>query len=120
MLNTGFLTSQCRHLQVVHLGEGHDQRELVLLDGELEEGPAADDLEAGQDDPLDVHVGDEDVPGDLSDVLEEAEVEVLVLEPGELQVAVNIGAVGVSVPEVPVVVLPVAGHGHPPIGPDTN
>ena len=65
-------------------------------------------------------MADEDVAGDLPDVLEEAEVEVLVLEPGELQVAVDIGAVGVSVPEVPVVVLPVAGHGHPSIGPDTN
>ena len=104
----------------MHLGEGHDQRELVLLDGQLEEGPAADDLEAGQDDPLDVHVGDEDVPGDLSDVLEEAEVEVLVLEPGKLQVAVDIGAVGVSVPEVPVVVLAVGWHRHSPVCPDTN
>ena len=120
MLNTGFLTSQCRHLQVVHLGEGHDQRELVLLDGQLEEGPAAHDLEAGQDDPPDVHVGDEDVPGDLSDVLEEAEVEVLVLEPGELQVAVHVGAVCVSVPQVPIVMLPVAWHRHPSIGSDTN
>lgn len=104
----------------MHLGEGHDQGELVLLDGQLEQGAAPDDLEAGQDDPLDVHVGDEDVAGDLSDVLEEAEVQVLVLQPGELQVAVHVGAVGVSVPQVAVVMLPVAGHGHPTIGSDTN
>ena len=104
----------------MHLGEGHDQGELVLLDGELEQGPASDDLEAGQDDPLDVHVGDEDVAGDLPDVLEEAEVEVLVLQPGQLQVAVHIGAVGVSVAQISVVVLPVGRNGHPPVRPDTN
>ena len=104
----------------MHLGEGHDQGELVLLDSQLEQSPASDDLEAGQDDPLDVHVGDEDVAGDLSDVLEEAEVEVLILEPSELEVAVHIGAVGVSVPQVPVVVLAVAWHRHPSIGSDTN
>ena len=82
----------------MHLGECHDQGELVLLDSQLEQSPAPDDLEAGQDDSLHVHVGDEDVAGDLSDVLEEAEVEVLVLEPGKLQVSVHISAVRVSVP----------------------
>ena len=46
-------------------------------------------------------MGDEDVAGDLADVLEEAEVEVLVLEPGQLQVAVHEGAVGVPVSQVP-------------------
>ena len=34
----------------------------------------------------------------LPDVLKEGEVEVLVLEPGQLQVTVHVGAVGVSVP----------------------
>ena len=34
----------------------------------------------------------------LPDVLKEAEIKVLVLEPGELQVSVHIGAVRVSVP----------------------
>ena len=104
----------------MHLGECHDQGELVLLDSQLEQSPAPDDLEAGQDDPLDVHVGDEDVAGDLSDVLEEAEVEALVLEPGELQVAVHVSAVCVSIPQVPIVMLPVAWHRHPSIGSDTN
>ena len=64
----------------MHLGQGHQQRELVLLHGELEEGAASDDLEAGEDDPPHVHVGDEDVAGDLADVLEEAQVQVLVLK----------------------------------------
>ena len=34
----------------------------------------------------------------LPDVLKEAEIKVLVLEPGELQVSVHVGAVRVSVP----------------------
>ena len=42
------------------------------------------------------------------------------LEPGELEVSVHEGAVGVSVAEVAVVVLTVARHRHPPVGPDTN
>ena len=49
----------------MHLGQGHQQRELVLLHGELEEGAAADDLQRGQHDPRHVHVRDEDVARDL-------------------------------------------------------
>lgn len=56
---------------------------------------------------------------DLSYVLEEAEVHVFVLQPRQLQVAVHIRAVGVSVLQVAVVVLPVGRHRHPPVGPDT-
>ena len=114
------LTSQSRHLEVVHLAQRHQQRELVLLDRELEQSPASDDLEAGQDDPPDIHMGDEDIAGDLSDVLEEAQVQVLVLEPGQLEVAVHEGAVSVAVPQVPVVMLPVARHRHPPVRSDAN
>jgi len=65
-------------------------------------------------------VADEDVAGDLPDVLEEAEVEVLVLEPRQLQVAVHEGAVGVPVSEVPIVMLPVRRNRHSAVGPDTN
>ena len=35
----------------------------------------------------------------LPDVLKEAEVKILILKPGEFQVAIHIGAVRVSVPE---------------------
>ena len=38
-------------------------------------------------------MGDQDIAGDLTDVLEEAQVKVLVLKPGQLQVAVNVGTV---------------------------
>jgi hypothetical protein len=40
----GGLTSQRRQLEVVHLGQRHDQRELVLVHGKLEQRPPADDL----------------------------------------------------------------------------
>ena len=104
----------------MHLRQGNQQGKLILLNCQFEQGSTSDDLEAGQDDPPDVHVGDEDVAGDLLDVLQEAEVQVLVLEPGQLQVAVHEGAVGVSVPKVPVVVLAVGWHRHSPVCPDTN
>ncbi len=57
-------------------------------------------------------MGDEDIAGDLADVLEEGEVQILVLQPGELQVAVHVSAVGVAVAQVAVVMLGVAHPGH--------
>ena len=102
----------------MHLGQGHDEGELVVLHVELEERPPADDLEGGQHDPRDVDVRDEHVAGDLADVLEEGEVEVLVLQPGQLEVAVHVGAVGVAVAEVTVVVLAVVRHRHPAVRAD--
>ena len=70
-------------------------------------------LQRRQNYPGDIDLGDEDIAGDLSDVLQETQVQVLILQPGQLQVAVDVGAVGVPVPQVAVVVLPVAGHRHP-------
>jgi hypothetical protein len=107
-----FLTSKGGELEVVHLGEGGEQGELVVVHVELEERAAADDLQTGQHDALDVDVRDEHVAGHLADQAEEAEVEVLVLQPGQLQVAVHVRAVGVAVAQVAVVVLPVRGHRH--------
>lgn len=111
---------QRRQLEREHLGEGHQQGELFLAHVHLEEGPAADDLQPGQDDPLDVHVRDQDVTGHLADVLEEAQVEVLVLQPRQLQVTVDVGAVGVAVLQVPVVVVAVRRNGHATVGSDAN
>ena len=59
MLCTLFsLTSERGHLQVVHLGEGDHEGELVIEYNrvDLEERPPADDLERGQHDPSHVHV----------------------------------------------------------------
>ena len=80
----------------MHLGQRHDQGELVVLHVELEQVPPPNDLEAGQHNAPEVHMGDEHIAGDLADVVEEGEVQVLVLQPGQLQVAVNVGAVRVA------------------------
>ena len=42
------VTSECWHLQVVHLGEGDDEGELIVLHVELEQRSAPDNLEAGK------------------------------------------------------------------------
>ena len=63
---------------------------------------------------------DEDVAGDLSDVPEKAEVEIVILEPGQFEIAVDVGAVGVAVPEVAVVVIAVVDGGETAVGADAN
>ena len=67
------------------------------MNSQLEQGPTSDDLEGWEDDPRHVDVRNEDVARDLADVLQEAEVQVLVLKPRELKVAVHVRAVGVPV-----------------------
>ena len=104
----------------MHLGEGNDERELFVVDAEFEERPPADDLQRRKDDAADVHVADEDVAGHLADVLQEGQVEVLVLQPRQLQVTVDVGAVGVAVAQVAVVVFPVRWYRHPTVGTDAN
>ena len=116
----GSPTSQGWQLKVVHLGVRHNQGKLLILDVELEQRPTADDLEGGQDDLGNVDVADQDVAGDLPDVAEEAQVQVLVLKPGQLQVAVDVGAVGVPVPEVAVVVVAVVDRGEAAVRADAN
>ena len=74
------LTSECWHLEIVHLGESDKEGELILLNCQLEESPASNDLEAGQDDPPDIHVRDEDISRDLADMLKKTEIKVLVLK----------------------------------------
>ena len=90
------LTSERRKLEIMHLGQRHDQGELIVLHVELEQVPPPNDLQAGQYNASEVNVGDEHIAGDLTDVVEEGEVQVLVLQPGQLQVAINVGAVRVS------------------------
>ena len=63
----------------MHLGERDHERELVVLHVQLEERPAADDLQRRQHDARHVHMRDEDVAGDLADVLQEAQIQRLVL-----------------------------------------
>ena len=72
---------------------------------QLEQRPAAYDLQLRQDDLLHVHVADEDITRDLTNVLEETKVELVALQPRNLEVAVDIGAVCVAVAQVAVMVL---------------
>lgn len=104
------LTSKRRRLQVLHLTEGDHQRELLIADVQLEERPPADDLQRGEDNARDVDVADQHVAGHLANVLQEAQVKGLVLQPGQLEVAVDVGAVGVAVAQVVVVVLAIRRH----------
>ena len=113
-------TSQGRQFKVVHLGQRDNQGELGVVHTQLEERPPPDDLQRRQHDLRHFYVGDQDVAGDLADVLQEAQVQVLVLQPRQLQVAVDVGAVGVAVAEVAVVVLAVVGDGHAAVGADAN
>ena len=90
------------------------------MDIEFEKSPATNDLKTRQNDLFDVHMADEDVSGDLPDVLKEAEVLVGVLKPCQLKVSVHVSAVGVSVSKVPVVVVSVVRHRHSPICANTD
>lgn len=94
----------------MHFGEGDEEGKLLLVDIKSEEGTAADDLEARKDHAANVDMGYEDVAGDLADVVEEAQVQVVVLDPRQLQVPVHVAAVHVPLPQVPVVVVPVGWH----------
>ena len=88
-------TSQSRQFQVVHLGEGDNQGKLVILHVQLEERASAHNLQGGQDDAPHVHVRDEHVAGHLPDVTEEGQVQVLILQPRQLQVPIHVRAVGI-------------------------
>ena len=90
------------------------------MDVELEEVAAADDLQRRQDDAPDVDVRDEHVARHLADVLQEAQVQVLVLQPRQLQIAVDVRAVGVTIAQVTVMVLFIRRSRHATVGADTN
>lgn len=90
------------------------------MDGKLEESSAPYDLQSRQNDLFDVHVADEHVTSDLPYILEKAEVESLVLEPCDLQVAVDVSTVGVPVSKIPIVMLLVGRNGEAAIGSNAN
>ena len=50
-------------------------------------------------------MGYEDITRDLTNMLQEREVEVFILKPGQFQISVDVCAIGVSIPEISVVVL---------------
>ena len=104
----------------MHLAQRYKKGELHIIRVDLEGRPTSNDLQARQGNLADVHVADEDVARHLADVLQEAQVQVLLLEPCQLQVAVDVRAVGIPVTEVSVVVVPVRGDGHAAVGADAD
>lgn len=90
------------------------------MNGEFEQCSSSYDLQSRQNDLLDVHVADEHITCDLPYILEETEVECLVLEPCDLQIAVNVSTVGVPVSKIPVVVLFVGRNREAAIGSNAN
>lgn len=109
--------AQCRQLQRVHVRERHKQPVRFLPLVQLEGGPAADDLQPGQYHLRQIDMADQHVPGHLADVLEKVQIGD-VLDPGDLQIAVHVRAVGVAVAQIFVMILAVRRHRHPPIRTD--
>lgn len=56
----------------------------------------------------------------LADVLQEGEVQVLILQPRQLQVAIHVCAIDEAIPKVAIMVVSVGGHRHTPRGADAN
>ena len=63
----------------MHFGKGHNQSKLIFMHGQLEQSSTSDDLQRRQNDFGDIHVGNEDIAGDLPDMLQKAEVQVFIL-----------------------------------------
>jgi len=63
---------------------------------------------------------DQNIAGDLPYVVQEAEVQILVGQPGQLQVAIHIRTVRVPISEVPVMMFLVGGHGEPRFSADAD
>lgn len=89
------------------LGKSDEQGKFLLVDAQLEASSPANDLQVRKNHLLRVDVRDEDVTGDLADVLEKAEIDVFILDPSQFQVPVDVAAIGVPLSEIPVMVLPV-------------
>lgn len=73
--------SQGREFEGVHLGRGDDERELLLVVGHLEQGPSANDLQTGEYYSSEIHVRNQHVTGHFPYVLQEAQVQILILQP---------------------------------------
>lgn len=110
--------SKCGQLQRLHLRERHEKAELAVPDIELEERPPADDLKTWKLNVFRVDMTDKHVAGDFTNVLQEAEVIRVVLNPSDFEVPVDICAVRVAIPQVLVVELAVWWHRHASISPN--
>lgn len=104
----------------MHLRQSDNERKLILLHIDLEQSPSSDDLQRRQNNPPDIHMRNQNITSDFSNVLQEAEIEILVLQPSQFQISVDVSAVGVSVAKVAVVVFAVVGNGHAAVRADAD
>ena len=99
----------------MHFGKGHNQSKLIFMDAELEKGSTSDDLQRGQNDFGDIHVWNEDIASDLTDMLQKAEVKIFILQPCQFQVSINVGAIGVAISQILVMMFTIGRYRHPTI-----
>lgn len=102
----------------MHLRKSNEKGKTGFHDREFEEGSSTDDLQRGQHYLLHIYMRNKHIARYLTNVLEEGEVEVFILQPGEFQVAIDVGAIDESISEIPVVMVPVGGDRHPACSPD--
>lgn len=106
------LTSESWHLQVLHLTQGDHESEFLVTDIKLEQRSTSYDLQIRQDDPFNVNMGNQDVTGDLANVLQKVKVQILVLQPCQLQVPIHICTICITIAKILIVVFAIRRNGH--------
>lgn len=86
------------------------QCELLVVVGHLEERPTTNYLQTWKYDAPNIDVRDQNVASHFAYVLEEAQVEIAILEPCQFQVTINVRAVRKSIFQISVVVVTVGRH----------
>jgi hypothetical protein len=94
-----WLTTKGWKLQGIYLREAEHEGKLLALIFQAEETSTSNELEVRKDNLSSVDMGNENVACDFSNVLEERQVCLLVLDPGQLQVPIHDGTVRVAVLE---------------------
>lgn len=116
---SGQNVAQRRQLQRMHLRVRHKQPKLLVQDVQLEQRSAANDLQPRQHD-VHVDMADQHVAGHLADVLQKAEIQLGVLQPRQLQIAVHVRAVRVAIAQIAEVMVAIRWHRHATVGADTD
>lgn len=98
------------HLQVVHFRQGDDEGEFLVVYTQFEQSSTANNLQRRKDDAFDIDVRDEHVARHFANVLQEAQIEMFILEPSQFQIAIDVSAIGVAISQVSVMVFPIRRH----------
>lgn len=114
------LTSQCWHFNGIHFAQGYEETEFLIMNAELEQRTTSYYLKFWKNYPLHVHVRHENISCNFSNVFEETQIQFFVLDPCQLQVAVNVAAIGISFSKVPIMMVSIRWHWHSTICTDAN